>query len=307
MNFKNIKNYQDTIIFTLEVIALEAIILFTQLLSVQFEFTKIKYDIFILNFCISLFAKVLSTQYSSKKTMLNDEISTREKTIVNLFCEILNRNQMSKFDEVLFYESELKRLDKALLKLNQYKYKYNKFKRQKKTPSPRIVNYLEMIEEDTIKVIELKNLLKNNKHKEYEDRDKEFKFLDIDKIKQKYLTSSDVFRSYKKNNSGDSFDNIYYSAVKTNLSYNLPFMIISLIISYCLACFYIGTNFNTVQSIMNALTLSFSLANGVYSGFRNGNKIIINDYKFALDERIQIIKETYSKIDISMEKASQIG
>ena len=245
MNFKNIKNYQDTIIFTLEVIALEAIILFTQLLSVQFEFTKIKYDIFILNFCISLFAKVLSTQYSSKKTMLNDEISTREKTIVNLFCEILNRNQMSKFDEVLFYESELKRLDKALLKLNQYKYKYNKFKRQKKTPSPRIVNYLEMIEEDTIKVIELKNLLKNNKHKEYEDRDKEFKFLDIDKIKQKYLTSSDVFRSYKKNNSGDSFDNIYYSAVKTNLSYNLSFMILSIIISYCLACFYIDSNFTS--------------------------------------------------------------
>lgn len=112
-----IKNYQDDIIFILEVLALEAIVLFTQLLSVQFEFTKIKYDIFILNFCISLFAKVLSTQYSSKKTMLNDEISTREKTIVNLFCEILNRNQMSKFDEVLFYESEFKRLDKTLLKL----------------------------------------------------------------------------------------------------------------------------------------------------------------------------------------------
>ena len=131
-----IKNYQDDIIFILEVLALEAIVLFTQLLSVQFEFTKIKYDIFILNFCISLFAKVLSTQYSSKKTMLNDEISTREKTIVtrektivNLFCEILNRNQMSKFDEVLFYESEFKKLDKALLKLKQYKYKYNKFKR----------------------------------------------------------------------------------------------------------------------------------------------------------------------------------
>ena len=128
---------------------------------------------------------------------------------------------MSKFDEVLFYESEFKRLDKALLKLNQYKYKYNNFKRQKKTPSPRIVNYLTMIEEDTIKVIELKNLLKNNKYKEYEDRDKEFKFLDIDKIKQKYLTSSDVFRNYNKNKSGDSFDNIYYSAVKTNLSYIL--------------------------------------------------------------------------------------
>ena len=94
-------------------------------------------------------------------------------------------------------------------KLNQYKYKYNKFKRQKKTPSPRIVNYLTMIEEDTIKVIELKNLLKNNKYKEYEDRDKEFKFLDIDKIKQKYLTSSDVFRNYNKNKSGDSFDNIF--------------------------------------------------------------------------------------------------
>lgn len=214
---------------------------------------------------------------------------------------------MSKFDEVLFYESEFKRLDKALLKLNQYKYKYNKFKRQKKTPSPRIVNYLTMIEEDTIKVIELKNLLKNNKYKEYEDRDKEFKFLNIDKIKQKYLTSSDVFRNYNKNKSGDSFDNIYYSAVKTNLSYNLPFMIISLIISYCLVCFYIGTNFNTVQSIMNALTLSFSLANGVYSGFRNGNRIIINDYKFVLDVRIQIIKETYSKIGANIEKASQIG
>lgn len=75
--------------------------------------------------------------------MLNDEISTREKTIVNLFCEILNRNQMSKFDEVLFYESEFKRLDKTLLKLNQYKYKYSKFKRQKKTPSLELLTILQ--------------------------------------------------------------------------------------------------------------------------------------------------------------------
>lgn len=103
--------------------------------------------------------------------------------------------------------------------------------------------------------------------------------------------------------SSDNFENIYYNEVKSNISYNLPFMILSVIISYCLACFYIGSNFTSTQYIINAITLSFSLANGIYSGFRNGNKIIINDYKFVLDERIQIIKETYSKI----EEASLIG
>lgn len=45
----------------------------------------------------------------------------------------------------------------------------------------------------------------------------------------------------------------------------------------------------------------------VYSGFRNGNKIIINDYKYVLDEKIQIIKETYSKIGVNIEKASWFG
>ena len=303
MNFKNIKNYQDTIIFLLEVLILEAIVLFTQLLSVEFEFTKIKYDIFILNFFISLFAKVLSTQYSSKKTLLDTEIVNREKTLVNLFCDILNQNKMTKFDEVLHYECEFKRLDKSLIYLNKSKYKLNKYKRNNQKPSDKIINNLAMIEEDINKILELKKMLTSHNFKEYEEADKDFKYLDINKIKQKYITSSDLFRKNQKGMNSDNFENIYYSEVKSNISYNLPFMVLSVIISYCLACFYIGSNFTSTQSIINAITLSFSLANGVYSGFRNGNKIIINDYKFVLDERIQIIKETYSKI----EEASLIG
>lgn len=304
MTIKNkIKNYQDDIIFLLEVLILEAIVLFTQLLSVEFEFTKIKYDIFILNFFISLFAKVLSTQYSSKKTLLDTEIVNREKTLVNLFCDILNQNKMTKFDEVLHYECEFKRLDKSLIYLNKSKYKLNKYKRNNQKPSDKIVNNLVMIEEDINKILELKKMLASHKYKEYEEADKDFKYLDINKIKQKYITSSDLFRKNQKGMNSDNFENIYYSEVKSNISYNLPFMILSVIISYCLACFYIGSNFTSTQSIINAITLSFSLANGIYSGFRNGNKIIINDYKFVLDERIQIIKETYSKI----EEASQLG
>ena len=304
MTIKNkIKNYQDDIIFLLEVLILEAIVLFTQLLSVEFEFTKIKYDIFILNFFISLFAKVLATQYSSKKTLLDTEIVNREKTLVNLFCDILNQNKMTKFDEVLHYECEFKRLDKSLIYLNKSKYKLNKYKRNNQKPSDKIVNNLAMIEEDINKILELKKMLASHKYKEYEEADKDFKYLDINKIKQKYITSSDLFRKNQKGMNSDNFENIYYSEVKSNISYNLPFMILSVIISYCLACFYIGSNFTSTQSIINAITLSFSLANGVYSGFRNGNKIIINDYKFVLDERIQIIKETYSKI----EEASLIG
>ena len=145
-----------------------------------------------------------------------------------------------------------------------------------------------------------KKLNKERKEGEY---NLNFKYLDINKIKQKYITSSDLFRKNQKGMNSDNFENIYYSEVKSNISYNLPFMVLSVIISYCLACFYIGSNFTSTQSIINAITLSFSLANGVYSGFRNGNKIIINDYKFVLDERIQIIKETYSKI----EETSLIG
>ena len=307
MNFKNIKNYQDTIIFIIEVVILEAIVLFTQLLSVEFEFTKIKYDIFVLNFFISVFAKVLSTQYSSKKTLLNTEIVNREKTIIDLFCDILNQNKMIKFDEVLHYECELKKLDKALVYLNKKKYQLNRYKISNKQPKPYILNSLSMIEEDVNKVILLKKTLLSHKYEEYEEHEKVFKFLDVNKIKQKYITSSDLFRKSQKNLNTDNFNNIYYSEVRSNLSYNLPFMILSIIISYCLACFYIGSNFTSTQSIINALTLSFSLANGVYSGFRNGNKIIINDYKFVLDERIQIIKETYSKIGTNIEKASLIG
>lgn len=304
MTIKNkIKNYQDDIIFILEVLILEAIVLFTQLLSVEFEFTKIKYDIFILNFFISLFAKVLSTQYSSKKTLLDTEIVNREKTLVNLFCDILNQNKMTKFDEVLHYECEFKRLDKSLIYLNKSKYKLNKYKRNNQKPSDKIINNLAMIEEDINKILELKKMLASHKYKDYEEFDKNFKYLDINKIKQKYITSSDLFRKNQKGMNSDNFENIYYSEVKSNISYNLPFMVLSVIISYCLACFYIGSNFTSTQSIINAITLSFSLANGVYSGFRNGNKIIINDYKFVLDERIQIIKETYSKI----EEASLIG
>ena len=304
MTIKNkIKNYQDDIIFILEVLILEAIVLFTQLLSVEFEFTKIKYDIFILNFFISLFAKVLSTQYSSKKTLLDTEIVNREKTLVNLFCDILNQNKMTKFDEVLHYECEFKRLDKSLIYLNKSKYKLNKYKRNNQKPSDKIINNLAMIEEDINKILELKKMLASHKYKDYEESDKNFKYLDINKIKQKYITSSDLFRKNQKGMNSDNFENIYYSEVKSNISYNLPFMVLSVIISYCLACFYIGSNFTSTQSIINAITLSFSLANGVYSGFRNGNKIIINDYKFVLDERIQIIKETYSKI----EEASLIG
>ena len=304
MTIKNkIKNYQDDIIFLLEVLILEAIVLFTQLLSVEFEFTKIKYDIFILNFFISLFAKVLSTQYSSKKTLLDTEIVNREKTLVNLFCDILNQNKMTKFDEVLHYECDFKRLDKSLIYLNKSKYKLNKYKRNNQKPSDKIINNLAMIEEDINKILELKKMLTNHNYKEYEEADKDFKYLDINKIKQKYITSSDLFRKNQKGMNSDNFENIYYSEVKSNISYNLPFMVLSVIISYCLACFYIGSNFTSTQSIINAITLSFSLANGVYSGFRNGNKIIINDYKFVLDERIQIIKETYSKI----EETSLIG
>lgn len=302
-----IKNYQDDIIFILEVITLEAIVLFTQLLSVEFEFTKIKYDIFVLNFFISLFAKVLATQYSSKKTLLNVEIVNREKTIVDLFCNILNQNKMIKFDEVLHYECELKKLDKALVYLNKRKYQLSKFKRKNKEAKPHIINSLTMIDYDISKIIELKKIIVNHNYKEYEHSDKTFKYLAINKIKQKYITSSDLFRKSQKNLNTDNFENIYYSEIKSNISYNLPFMILSIVISYCLACFYIGSNFTSTQSIINALTLSFSLANGVYSGFRNGSKIIIDDYKFVLDERIQIIKETYSKIDTNIEKASFNG
>lgn len=298
MNFKKIRNYQEDIIFIIEVITLEAIVLFTQLLSAEFEFTKIKYDIFILNFFISLFAKVLSTQYSSKKTLLDSEIVDREKTIVDLFCGILNKNKMIKFDEVLYYECELKKLSKALVYLNKKKYQLNKFRRKNKPIKQSIVNKIEMIDEDINMVIELKKYLVNRNYKEYEEHEKVFKFLAINKIKQKYITSSDLFRKSQKNVDTDNFENIYYSEVKSNMSYNLPFMILSIIISYTLACFYIGTNFTSTQSIINALLLSFSLANGIYSGFRNGNKIIISDYKTVLDERIKIIKETYSKIDI---------
>ena len=162
-------------------------------------------------------------------------------------------------------------------------------------PNNKIINNLVMIEEDINKILELKKCLQVINIKIMK---KLTKTLNIQiSIKQKYITSSDLFRKNQKGMSSDNFENIYYNEVKSNISYNLPFMILSVIISYCLACFYIGSNFTSTQSIINAITLSFSLANGIYSGFRNGNKIIINDYKFVLDERIQIIKETYSKIE----------
>ena len=89
---------------------------------------------------------------------------------------------------------------------------------------------------------------------------------------------------------------MHFNQFTSSLSYNMPFYVITLIMSYILSCFNGITEKDTTQAIIDALSLTMNVCNGIFTGFLNGGKVINEDYRSVLDERIKVITETYNKM-----------
>lgn len=314
MNFKKVKNYQDTIIFVFQIIILEAIILFIKLVSVKWDFAQIQWDSFILMVALTIYAKFIGTQFATKRNLLNPDIITRETQIKDLFVSLLNSGKITEFNKVLYYKGELEKIQNLLKKQSIINQKLQKKKIATLSKAKQdeqldfLVNYNNQKYEALLTML---NLLKNNKYDDYEDfktSEETTKKIDVSKVKYKYLSSSNLFINHKKSsNSNESdFDKSSFSQFKSSMSYNLPFYVITLMMSYILSCFNGINQKDTTQTIIDAISLTLNVGNGIFSGFLNGGKIINEDYKTVLDERIKIITETYNKIG-TLEKASFNG
>lgn len=293
MNINKIKNYKDGLIFSSQVLLLEAIVLFVKLLSVKWDWAQISWDMFILMAIISIYGKFIATNYSIKKAMQNEDITTRNDQIKNLFVAILNNNQIQRFDKIAYYHGESEKIDKLLKKYSAKLQKLNYICLNKENISKKLMDKLDLTANIYNSLLKLNDSLQNKRYSEYDvlKEDKELiKYIDVRRFKQKYVTSTDLFGSKTDSKNVSEYDKIKFSQTKSSMSYNLPFFFMTLIFSYIYSCFKVGEQMNWTQNIIDALSLTFSIANGIFTGFSNGNKIVMQDFKTVLNERIKTIK-----------------
>ena len=299
MNINKIKNYKDGLIFSSQVLLLEAIVLFVKLLSVKWDWAQISWDMFILMAIISIYAKFIATNYSMKKAMQNTDITTRNDQIKNLFVATLNNNQIQSFDKIAYYRGEAEKVDKLLRKYSSKLQKLNHLYLKKENPPKKLKDKLNLITNVYETLLKLNESLQNKRYSEYDilKEDKELiKYIDVRRFKQKYVTSTDLFGSKSDSKNVSEYDKIKFNQTKSSMSYNLPFFFITLIFSYIYSCFKVGDQMNWTQNIIDALSLTFSIANGIFTGFSNGNKIVMQDFKTVLNERIKTIKSIINDI-----------
>ncbi len=305
MNIKKFRNYQDTIMFVFQIILLETIILFIKLISVDWNWQAIEWSSFLLMVAVTLYAKFVGTQYATKRNLLNQDVTTRETQIKDLFVQLLNSGKITKFEKLLFYNGELQKIQLAINKENTKNQKLQSKKLHElskgKKDNKALDFKIEVGKQKTATLLKLLNLLKENKFEEYEEykiSDEVVDKVDIAKIKYKYLTTSDLFGNHKKSNRKNltDYDKVHFNQFTSSLSYNMPFYVITLIMSYILSCFNGITEKDTTQAIIDALSLTMNVCNGIFTGFLNGGKVINEDYRSVLDERIKVITETYNKM-----------
>lgn len=290
--------YKNHIVFYTQLAILILTILVINLVSVGWDWTKIKYITFGMMTFISLYSKIIGTNYSSNLELLpklvdgkeTNEVVLLEKTIIESYHKLLAENRTGKFKSALNYvrlnyrlKNEIDIMDSKSLKSD--KFKFNEFNIEKRKILHELLYLLQ-----TKKLTEFDEMLKT---------DRVIQHININKLSWKSMKRSNMkmvsLFSTKTSNCSDEFDfsdnkvtfNKWSYSFKTQFVFLITMPILSLIYSG----FFVDEYFSSKQIWIDILGYSFSLAMGVFNGISIGTDAIQKGYLAKLQKRVETIQE----------------
>lgn len=298
--------YKNHIIFYVQLIALLFVIFVVNLASVGWDITKVKYLTFGMMTFISIYSKIIATNYASNMELLpkvktiekNGKVSTietneiviLEKTIIDKYHELLEENRTGRFKDAMTYLRYTYRLKNEIdvvdcKFINNQKYKFNEFNIKKRKL---LHELLQMLLKGQFEAFN--EAIKNNEVVIY---------VNINKLSRRAMRSSNLkmstlFATKTKGISEEldfsdskiTFNKWSYS-FKTQFIFLIGMPILSFIWSGFTDVEYIGTN----QIWIDMAGYTFSLVTGLFNGISIGTEAIQKGYLAKLQKRVETIQE----------------
>ncbi|MBO5711393.1 MAG: hypothetical protein J6R47_01010 [Acholeplasmatales bacterium] len=298
--------YKNHIIFYVQLIALLFVIFVVNLASVGWDITKVKYLTFGMMTFISIYSKIIATNYASNMELLpkvktiekdgkvstieTNEIVILEKTIIDKYHELLEENRTGRFKDAMTYLRYTYRLKNEIdvvdcKFINNQKYKFNEFNIKKRKL---LHELLQMLVKGDFKAFN--EAIKNNEVVIY---------VNINKLSRRAMRSSNLkmstlFATKTKGISEEldfsdskiTFNKWSYS-FKTQFIFLIGMPILSFIWSGFTDVEYIGTN----QIWIDMAGYTFSLVTGLFNGISIGTEAIQKGYLAKLQKRVETIQE----------------
>lgn len=295
--------YKNHIIFYVQLVVLLFVIFVVNLINVGWDINKVKYLTFGMMTFISLYSKVIATNYASNMELLpklketeegkkveTNEIVLLEKAIIGTYHDMLNGNRTAKFKEAMTYlrynyriKNEINIIDCKFI--NNQKAKFNEFIIEKR-------KVLHSLAEKLLKAdFEAFNEAIKN--------DNVIKYVNINKLSRRAMKNSNLKMSTlfatKTKGISDEFDfsdskitfNKWGYSFKTQFIFLIGMPILSFIWSGLTEPEYIATK----QIWIDMAGYMFALVTGLFNGISIGTEAIQKGYLAKLQKRVETIQE----------------
>ena len=223
---------------------------------------------FLMTFGLSLYSKIIYTNYKSKECLNNNLILQKQCAITE------DKNYIYKNDLTEEFKRELERrnnIEKLNALINKW---YGNIKKEK----------------------QLKWAIKYRKALKEKSNTEELKEYNLNsfKINYNHISFNTLFNYGKSTDKNEKKYHFNKSLSVANLSI-LP-MILSFIVSYLFATLTVNNYVSSGQVWVDLASYLISIAMGVYTGFSIGEKVIMEDYCDVLENVCTMIREIKNDI-----------
>lgn len=299
--------YKNEVVFYIQILVLIFVVIMTTLISSNWDYRKIKFITFGMMTFLSLYSKVIATNYASNiellpkpvikdgKTIESNEVVRLENSILDINHNLLEKNQTGVFKDALTYLRYLYRIKNEILIMDVKSSKSIKYKNNPDNIAKRKILH------------ELQRLLEQRKYAEFDLmlQDEEVtQHVNIKKMSWKSMRRSNIkmttlfackTRTVEDDldfNEGKVLFNKWSYSFKTQFIFLIGMPIMSLLFSG----FYVEEYISSKQIWIDLAGYSFSIITGLANGFSIGAEAIKKGYLGKLQERIAVIQEVLNVI-----------
>lgn len=284
MSVKNIAKNLDLFALIAELFVITLVAFFITFLASGFDFSKFNYKMFLLTEAFNIYCRCVATAYSSsKEKIMNEDVNMLGKSVYAKRRDYFASDKQKEFDAELYYYNCLKNYKKYYNELSEKKPKGEK-KRKRLDAKMKSIDAL-------IKLLEARN---------FEDFETLSKENGLFYIRNKYpkinvkLTHLWCGTSTTDKDNNDAFS---FNKTTASVGYALPSMIGLALVNYMISCLVVGFT-GTADTLIQLGSYLFSIIMGSTWGFKNGKRIIADDFKNVLTNNLKLIKELFKDVGI---------
>lgn len=290
--------YKNEIIFFTQLLILILVVILTTLITSDWDYRRIKYITFGMMTFLSIYSKIMATNYASNIELMpkvidgkeTNEIVLLESSILDVNHKLLAENKTGLFKDALTYIKYLYRIKNEILIMDVKSSKSVKYKMNPENIEKRKLLHT------------LQKLLEQKKYNEFDamlTSEEVVEYVNIKKMHRKSMKRSNIrmttLFACKTRNVEDDLDfnenRVLFNKWTYSFKTQFVFLIGMPILSILFSGFYIEEYLSSKQIWIDLAGYSFSIITGLSNGFSIGAEAIKKGYLGKLQERMSVIQE----------------